>query len=229
MNLATPRTVYMPGDAPSKPARPYTNEDLIADLRKIGVPPRLCKAELPMVPKAIQALLSWQDFPERPFGMVGKGGVGKSCALVYGMKQVLLQEHASKGRLLSPDPIAFRWIGWPALAIRMKNLTSRREWESPEASLLPLIDWVCEDPAGHILILDDIGEENIKTDSYTSEQLALLIDEAYNHEARVFWTANKTVGDLKNAYGYRLVSRLCGLSPDAELPPDLPDLRVQVM
>ena len=57
------------------------------------------------------------------------------------------------------------------------------------------------------------------------------MDEAYNHEARVFWTSEKTPETLEQAdvYGQRLVSRLVALSPDILLPYDLPDLRVRTI
>ena len=81
-----------------------------------------------------------------------------------------------------------------------------------------------------MLILDDIGEEQIKEDSYTSEQLEFLVDELYNYECRMMWTSNHTPDQMEapTYYGYRLVTRLTGLAPDATLPHDLPDLRVRL-
>ena len=71
--------------------------------------------------------------------------------------------------------------------------------------------------------------ENIKGEkSYVQEQLELLIDVAYGCEVKTFWTTNKTVEELadERVYGYRLMSRMAGLSPDITLPKDMPDLRV---
>jgi hypothetical protein len=129
--------------------------------------------------------------------------------------------------------LEFKWIGWPAAATRMKNLASQRKWEEPESSILPLCKWLKADPSRHVLIVDDIGMENIG--NYTSEQLELLIDTAYNHEGIFFWTsewvtASKDEGEktLRKLYSYRLVSRLIGLAPMVQLPADMSDLRVRL-
>jgi len=215
-----------------------------AILTEIGVPPRLQKAELGRVPEEIKSMESFLAFPAKPFGLVGPGGAGKSCAMVNRIKTVVLHEIAEAGpRVLAdlgvpgltsnsaPYPstkTTFRWIGWPAFASRMKGLAARREWLDPMATTAGLIQWATADPEHRILVLDDIGEEGIKAESYVSEQLELLVDDLYNHEARLFWTSNHTPEQLSepSAYGYRLLSRLTGLAPDAVLPEDMPDMRV---
>ena len=123
----------------------------------------------------------------------------------------------------------FKWVGWPAYASRMKGLASRREWTDPQASVEALVQWATREPEHRVLILDDIGMESIKEGSYTTEQLELLIDDLYNWEVRVFWTSNRSLEEMSEPrfYGYRLISRLTGLSPDATLPKDMPDLRIR--
>jgi len=221
-------------------------------LFKMGVPPRIHKTTHGMVPKAIKDLRVYQSFPDKGFGLVGPGGCGKSCALVDAIRRTLVKDFTEAGparledvkpdpskphqpfqgpRMVNNEPLTqFKWIGWPAMATRMKGLAARREWTTPGATTEALIQWVTSDPHHRkVLILDDIGMENVKADSYTNEQLELLIDEAYGWDARVFWTSNHTPEwmERQEAYGYRLVSRLTGLSLDAELPETLPDLRVR--
>jgi len=216
-------------------------------LFEIGVPPRLQKANAEMLPAPIARLKCFAAMPEKGFGLVGDGGVGKSCALVYGIKRTLWREWTEAGpaRIVESPPkhgagfegphrvnprqqTEFKWIGWPAFAARMKSMAARREWTHAEASTEALIQWITTKPQSRVLILDDIGEEGVKAGSYTSEQLELLIDNAWNYECRIFWTSNHSLEQMSEAtyYGYRLVSRLTGLSPDATLPPGLPDLRI---
>jgi hypothetical protein len=220
-------------------------------LFSIGVPPRLHPAGPDILPPEISSLRCFDAMPEMGFGLVGEGGVGKSCALTYGIKKTLVREWAEAGpvRLVNEPPrdirgafegpfrhvptarTEFRWIGWPAFASRMKNFAARREWTNPQASTEELILWLTTFPKRRALILDDIGMEGVKSGSYTSEQLELLVDEAWNYECKVFWTSNRTVEEMAEPgfYGYRLVSRLTGLSPDAPLPSGMPDLRIRRM
>lgn len=254
MALTRPRpmSAYLPETDPSdRFARDFERDRaegfegaIQTRLIKWGIPPRLRKAGPDLIPEAIRALGCWREFPSRPFGLVGAGGTGKSCALIYAIKECLRREFEEAGPTRVDEPnypfegaaiikakprTSFRWIAWPEKAIEVKNLASRRDWENPDSTLLPIIDWVKDDPENNVLILDDLGMENVKADSYTSEQLELLIDTIYNYESRLFWTANKSVEELTKptAYGYRLMSRLCGAAPDAGLPDDLPDLRVK--
>jgi DNA replication protein DnaC len=219
------------------------------DLDSIGVPPRLRKADRCRIPSIICDNLSL--FPDESFGFVGPGGSGKSCALVASTKEVLLRlyekagpatyggtsvgtQGAMEGSVLRMPvlDLEFMWIGWPAAATRMKNLASQRKWDEPESSVHPLCQWLKADPARHVLVVDDIGMERIG--DHTSEQLELLIDTAYNHECRFFWTSEYPTASkdgnektLRKLYSYRLVSRLTGLAPPIRLPEDMPDLRVK--
>lgn len=221
-------------------------------LNEIGVPPRTQKANEQTIPQTISSMNLFRTFPDHGFGLIGPTGCGKSHAFAWAIKQVLLREFKKGGptrieethssnlnghpfqgtNRIDPEPeTRFKWVGWPAYTVHMKHMASRREWTDPKASTLALIKWVTTDPEHRILILDDIGMENIKPESYTTEQLEILMDEAYNHEARVFWTSEKTPETLEQAdvYGQRLVSRLVALSPDILLPYDLPDLRVRTI
>ena len=224
-------------------------EKIRRTLLAIGVPPRDQKTKREVIPAAISSLKCWGAFPAYGFGLIGNAGCGKSCALVAQIQKVLLDEITAAGpsrwtddseQCVGGNPVTeFRWIGWPAFASRMKNLAARREWMMPGASTEGLIQWIQADQDHHrVLILDDLGMENVKGGGYSNEQLELLVDAAYGYEARLFWTSNKSVTDtevegnkvfgLANPaiYGPRLVSRLIGLSPDAMLPP-LPDLRTR--
>lgn len=215
------------------------------DLDLLSIPPRTQKAKLDKIPQEIQRLVAFMKFPEFPFGLAGPGGCGKSCAFAWLIKRFLVDEYNRFG----PKVFAYQkadkfqgiavpvehnrtnilWLNWPSVAIVMKHLAARREWDKPEASLLSLIDRLRQQPENTLLFIDDFGMENIKGEkSYVQEQLELLIDVAYGCEVKTFWTTNKTVEELadERVYGYRLMSRMAGLSPDIALPKDMPDLRV---
>jgi DNA replication protein DnaC len=208
-------------------------------LLEIGVPARNHQSTQEAVPAEIARLQCLKGFPTQPFGLIGPPGCGKSCSFVAALRRALKAEFTAAGPSRWEDGkfyqagarTEFKWVGWPAMAIRMKGLAARREWLVPEASTAGLIQWLATDQESRrVLILDDLGMETLKPDSYTTEQLELLIDEAYGlGTARVFWTSNKLVEDLEQpgAYGPRLMSRLLGMSPDATLPANLPDLRVK--
>jgi hypothetical protein len=215
----------------------------------IQIPPRHQKAVAASVPHEIVSVEGYKDFPSKSFGLVGDGGCGKSCAISSLIQTTLrkdleaagpvrIEEMARKDtrvgqpfqgtRTINPEPFTqFKWIGWPAYSVRMKNYASRREWDHPESSVMSLVQWVQCDPERRVLILDDLGMENVRSDSYTTEQLELLIDEIYNWEGRLFWTSNRGPEHLAKpeVYGYRLMSRLMGLSPARILPLGMPDLR----
>jgi DNA replication protein DnaC len=209
-------------------------------LLEIGVPARNHPSTQEGTPPEIARLQCLQGFPTKGFGLIGPPGCGKSCAFVVALRRTLKAELTEAGPNRWEDGkfiearrwTEFKWVGWPAMAIRMKGLAARREWLVPEASTAGLIQWLATDQeCRRVLVLDDLGMETLKADSYTTEQLELLIDEAYGlGTARVFWTSNKLVEDLEQptAYGPRLMSRLLGLSPDHTLPSDMPDLRIGV-
>ena len=216
------------------------------DLNAMTVPPRAQKAKLDMIPQDIQKLTVFQKFPEFPFGLTGPGGCGKSCAFAWLVKRFLINEYIAlgpsyfvhkadgmfQGVSIQEEPVrtSLLWLNWPSVAITMKHLAARREWDKQEASLLSIIERIRVAPATTILFIDDFGMENIKGEkSYCQEQLELLIDVAYGCEVRTFWTTNKTVEELgeERLYGYRMMSRMAGLSPDVKLPVNLPDLRIR--
>lgn len=219
---------FMPGIGPSRPL-PDAVPNLLVEA---GVSPRLKRSIAAKVPSEIARLESYKAFPAKPFGMVGPSGIGKSSALVAAMRQAIyveLLEGAQKTR--------FRWIYWVSTAIDMKGAVSRGDWDSPRSNLLGLTDWVLGDPEHHVLILDDMGMEFPKGAkaqenptrgwTYTSEHLERMIDDLWNNEAKVFWTSQRKVTEMEALYGERLLSRLIGLSPDVELPPNMPDLRIK--
>ena len=215
-------------------------------LYAIGIPPRLHKTEAKTIPFEIARLSWFQTFPATNFGLVGPSGCGKSCALVHQIKTTLLAEFTAAGprqfidrggvitQVAPQMRTEWKWVGWPALAAKIKNFAMRRDWDNPAASTGELIQWITFAPERRVLVLDDVGEESMSP--YPSEQLELLIEQAYDHECRVFWTSNHTVSALGRevpeqgrieSYGHRLMSRLTGLAPDAELPATMPDLRIR--
>lgn len=214
------------------------------ELDALSIPPRTQKAKLERIPQEIRNLVAFQKFPEFSFGMAGPGGCGKSCALVWLIKRYLIDEYNKTGptKFVPGEKVGFQgisvkqaeqrttilWLNWPSVAISMKHLAARREWDKQDSSLLAIIGRIQQDPENTLLFVDDFGMENIKGEkSYVQEQLELLIDTAYGFEVRTFWTTNKTVEELADdrLYGYRMMSRMAGLSPDVVLPKDMPDLR----
>lgn len=220
---------------------------------RIGIPPRLRSAKVDEVPREIATMNSMGLFPTLPFGLVGPPGCGKSCALSAKIRENLVADKrkfgpnkwrvenmagvglergivTAKPVLISWEPhYRFRWIGWPAYSVRMKRLAANREWTNPEASLETVIEWIKADPKRNIAIIDDLGMERIKGEKgYVQEQLELLVDEAFNADAKLFWNSNHSVEELQREanYGQRFMSRLCSMSPDKELPKNMPDLRV---
>ena len=125
-------------------------------MTRAGVPPRAQKARLDDIPLKIRQLLVFAHFPAKSFGLTGPGGCGKSCALAYLVAQTHLKDFKTFGpsryekasgamqgvpKIVSYTPsMDFIWINWPAKAVLMKQLASRRDWENPEASLLPIMD-----------------------------------------------------------------------------------------
>jgi hypothetical protein len=212
-------------------------------LLEIGVPPRTTKGTMERIPRLLYNRQAFQSFPESCFGIIGPTGCGKSCALAVCLKELLRQELAEAGPTKMEEASEFggniihrieprlrtdiMWVSWPAYSRRMKGLSARRLWDDKDASVQQLIIWATAYP-DRILILDDIGEETIKENAYTTEELENLIDALYNNDAKLFWTSNHTVEQMSepNYYGPRLISRLIGLAPAIELPPDLPDLRL---
>lgn len=220
------------GEAEFERLRRMGFEPLLRErLIEIGVPPRAVRASWKDVPDTIRNMGTVEEFPFQAFGLVGPGGCGKSCAMSASIKRtiVALLEYSGPMALKSKGGPVFKWINWPSFSVTMKQLASRRAWDNPSSSLIPVIDWIMESPERHILVVDDIGSESVKGEkSYVQEQLELLVDTVYNHEAKMFWTSNVRVEQLADPkfYGYRFVSRLTGASPDIELPQDLPDLRI---
>ena len=220
--MALPQAAYMPAPGPTK------TWGIDSVLEKAGIPPRIRRSVDTLVPEEIRALNVYRQFPERSFGLVGESGIGKSSAFAAAIRLTTAAD----------SDLEWRWVCWANAATRMKHMSARREWDHPDATTIRLIDWAKEDPEHHILVLDDLGMEFPKADKardadptkgwvYTSEQLELLIDEMWNHECRLFWTSQRKVTDLEGYYGSRFMSRLCGLAPDAELPPGMPDLRTR--
>lgn len=228
----------LPGDDRSQLlARFQAGRPLFLDayLRQAGLSDRERAATWDQIPEAIRRVL---PDAKANFGLVGGFGIGKTCALAAfhrdwagrvidrAMAELVadsedgywLKRAIERGRIALP--LLSSWINWPtAIAAQKAKLFVRDQQHEVEL-------WIQEkllcDKA--IVILDDLGAEQVTAQDWAGEVLGRVIDERLRWGRPTLWTSNLDKVALIERYGARVFSRLQALAPPIELS-KLPDLR----
>ena len=69
-----------------------------------------------------------------------------------------------------------------------------------------------------LLVLDDLGAE--KTSEYVTDRLYVLINGRYEYDKATLVTTNRSLKELQQQVGPRIVSRLCEMCVPIEFPPE---------
>ena len=181
-------------------------KELRATLDRI---PRGVKLAQP--PEAVRALLRG-EVPEQGWGLIGTTGTGKTMALA-----AIIRAHARaalEARVPKEGPIGVEWIRWESVPALVDFLRDNAR-SNPDL----VATRVAAASTAQILILDDLAAERRISDygsDYAIGKLDLIIDARDRACLPTWYTANVEgeIG-LTEAYGARLVSRLCGCNPPA--------------
>ena len=206
-------------------------------LPEIGMTPKLIKAKEDKIPKSIYSTFPEDDWRKSDgpdmnyinaegFSLMGTTGAGKSCAMAWFVKHKIykyidedlneLKENGYKTysydypTLFDDNPFfAINWVYWPDAAQQIQNSINRNrsfdDWRfSPD--ILKKTKW---------LILDDLGRERFKPDSYACIMLESIINYRYEYEMTTMWNSNLDAEALIDQYGAPLVDRLRGIAPVA--------------
>ncbi|MEI6416034.1 MAG: hypothetical protein WCP34_17495 [Pseudomonadota bacterium] len=117
-----------------------------------------------------------------------------------------------------PSRWAPLWANWES------KLTEIRGAFGDELRHGDLLDELKEAP---LLVLEDLGAEQAKQDSWANTLLYEVLEARYSAHRAILWTSNLSKGELVSRYGSRLMSRLMGMAPALEVPADLPDRRFE--
>lgn len=202
---------------------------LESDMERAGLSKRERRANLEGIPQSVRkAMPSAQvkemlrgAIPESGWGILGTTGTGKTMALAAVLRanaRAILQERIPKEGPIQVDWL--RWESWPILADWLRD-HARSDADQVAARLQA----ACTAP---ILVLDDLAAErrigNYGSD-YAVGKLDLIIDTRHRECLPTWYTANVDgEAGLLEAYGARLVSRLCGSNPGFSVSGD--DLRM---
>ncbi len=165
------------------------------------VPPSIAKA----IPPA------WLDGEWVGFGLGGNTGIGKSMALVAGLKRILgrFAEEEIVPSITEDGPKkafpGFRWSSWPSEVHWLRSHAIDGADERAE-SLAEVT----------VLVLDDLGRERMKgdfTQDYAFSHLDFIITERYRNGRPIVWTTNLKLADLAQLYGAPTLRRLIEPNP----------------
>lgn len=145
------------------------------------------------------------------FGLGGNTGIGKTMALVAGLKMILARFAEEKiiPSITADGPEkrfpSFQWTCWPSEAHWLRSHAINGAEERVE-------DLV----QARILVLDDLGRERMKghsSEDYAFSHLDFIITERYRNGAPTVWTTNFKVTDLAQLYGAPTLRRLIEPNP----------------
>ena len=174
----------------------------------------------------IQELLDQPENPKGGFGLLasqGSGpgtGVGKSCLMAVATKswaQASAEAFIRAYGVSEPSKWAPLWANWEQKLTQIREAI-RDSWRSAD-----LMDQLKEAP---LLILDDLGAEQAREDSWGDTQLYAILETRYSAGRATLWTSNLTKAEFTARYSKRLVSRLFGMALPIEVPTGLLDRRL---
>jgi len=203
-------------------------EELLIDvLTRIGMTPRLIAATEEQIPASIRPLIPEPEHHAIGFSLLGTTGCGKSCGMAWFVKKCIegnINRFYNSYNLIdydyhkeySPD---FRWgkkpfetvswIYWPDTAQKFQN-AARDGWECGAR-------WTQHHPEAmkraKILILDDLGRERCKPDSYATTMFESIVHHRYEYGMITLWNSNLDAASLIDLHGAPTVDRLRGLAP----------------
>lgn len=159
------------------------------------------------------------EIPRNGFGIGGKAGVGKTCAMVAFFRLHLRAAYLKRREANHPrqDPQAlrsmFRWVDWPRMAHELRTYAVvDSEWVRRTVESLSKVP---------VLVLDDLGAERRKgdyQDDYAASELDYIVASArYRGCLPTWYTTNLDAAALSKFYGARFTSRLVSESPLLEL------------
>ncbi|MBX7246127.1 MAG: ATP-binding protein [Candidatus Sumerlaeaceae bacterium] len=137
------------------------------------------------------------DHPGKGLLLVGKEGTGKTHIAVSILKDVI-------GR-------GFTGLYWnvPELFLELRRLMNT----SSELTEADIFD---EALSIDLLVLDDLGAE--RSSDYVTERLYVMVNGRYEHDLATIITTNKTLEELRQQLGARIVSRICEMCIPIEFP-----------
>lgn len=199
-------------------------------LRIIGISPRLSGATEQGIPAEIRPLIPDLQNLGTGWGLIGTTGVGKSCAMAWFIKRIVgdsIQAFLTQRGITeydhneTCDPMypwdngscrEISWIYWPDAALKLQD-AARDGW--PSSSPSRPRPWYHPDQMkrSKILILDDLGRERAKQDSFAVCQLESVIHHRYEHGGITLWNSNLAATELIEQYGSPIIDRLRSMAP----------------
>lgn len=186
--------------------------ELVADPMAVSVELRK------MLPPSAREFIAG-EIPRNGFGIGGKAGVGKTCAMVGFFRLHLRSAYTKRRESNAPrqDPkelrSKFRWVDWPRMAHELRTFAvADPEWVRRTVESLSKVP---------VLVLDDLGAERRKgeyQDDYAASELDYIVASTrYRACLPTWYTTNLDAAALSKFYGSRFVSRLVSESPLLEL------------
>jgi DNA replication protein DnaC len=196
-------------------------------LPRIGMTPKLRSATEERIPATIRPLIPERENLGTGFSLMGTTGSGKSSTQAWYVKKSIYEGIKNYSTLHNIEDYSYddyrlfqcpwmrkpykvvSWIYWPDIAQKLQD-AARDGWKpgdnhtQPHPEQMKTATW---------LILDDLGRERCKSDSYAVGQLESIIHHRYEHSLTTFWNSNLDAPGLIDQYGAPLVDRLRGLSP----------------
>lgn len=163
----------------------------------------------PQIAKAIPS--EWLKGSHEGFGLGGNTGIGKTMALVAGLKRISSLYAEEKiipsldGRGTEKSFFSFQWSCWPSEVHWLRSHAINGADERAD-----------ELATARVLVLDDLGRERIKgdfTQDYAFSHLDYIITERYRNGMPTVWTTNLKVPDLAQLYGAPTLRRLIEPNP----------------
>ncbi|GIX45634.1 MAG: AAA family ATPase [Candidatus Hydrogenedentota bacterium] len=205
---------YVDTDTGVVPCECLVEQQLQAKYRAARIPPRFLNKSLDnfqavtaehkhIVTFAKQFLKTFRsvapDQPAKGLLLMGREGCGKTHIAV-----AILREIIRKG---------YSGLYWnvPELFLELRR-TMNEQSDETEADLFD------EAREVDLLVLDDLGAE--KTSEYVTDRLYVLINGRYEYDKATLVTTNRSLKELQQQVGPRIVSRLCEMCVPIEFPPE---------